>query len=119
MDNIIKITQDDNVYLLRNERPELGDLSIYVNQTRTKVSGRTSVSAPQNCDTKTIGDDTWSHVKVEWMYEKKKIAFRSSTMYIDRTGTGTAFEVIRYPVEHIEMVVDFPNRFNGWINPTT
>lgn len=117
MDNIIKITQNDNVYLLRNERPELGDLSIYVNQTRTKVSGRTSVSAPQNCDTKTIGDDTWSHVKVEWMYEKKKIAFRSSTMYIDRTGT--AFEVIRYPVEHIEMVVDFPNRFNGWLNPTT
>lgn len=116
MREIIKITQDDNVYILREERPEYGELSIYVNETRTKVCGRDGVKdLAKNCDTKTIGDDTWTHMKIEWMYEKEKIAFRSSVIYINRTG----FEVIPPPVEHIEMVVDFPTGLTDWLNPTT
>ena len=118
MSNIIKIEQEGNVYIVRDERPGFGELSIYVNETRTKVCGRDVVKdLAKNCDTKTMGDDTWNHVKVEWMYEKEKIAFKSSVIYVDRTGRG--FEVIPPPVEHIEMVVNLPNGLTDWINPTT
>lgn len=118
MSNIIKIEQDGNVYILRDERPGFGELSIYVNETRTKVCGRDVVKdLAKNCDTKTMGDDTWNHVKVEWMYEKEKIAFKSSVIYVDRTGRG--FEVIPPPVEHIEMVVNLTNGLTDWLNPTT
>ena len=108
MNDLIHIKHNDNVYILRNETPEYGELSIYVNEDNTRVS-QSKCANPDG--------GKYRHVKVEWMYEKEKIAFRSSVIYVDRTGRG--FEVIPPPVEHIEMVVNLPNGLTDWLNPTT
>lgn len=74
MSDLIHIKHNDNVYLLRNETPEYGELSIYVNEDNTRVS-QSKCANPDG--------GKYRHVKVEWMYEKEKIAFNSYLMYVN------------------------------------
>ena len=74
MDNLIHIKHNDNVYILRNETPEYNELSIYVNEDNTRVS-QSKCANPDG--------GKYRHVKVEWMYEKEKIAFNSNLMYVN------------------------------------
>ncbi len=98
MNDLIRIKHDDNVYLLRNETPKYGELSIYVNEDNTRVS-QSKCANPDG--------GKYRHVKVEWMYEKEKIAFESNLMYVN---VQISCQEVHIAVNTIEMEMNDNNR---------
>ena len=112
MNDLIHIKHNDNVYLLRNETPEYNELSIYVNEDNTRVS-QSKCANPDG--------GKYRHVKVEWMYEKEKIAFHSSLMYIDiRILPTEPIQVIECEVNTVRMEMNDNTRAQmNWMEEWT
>jgi hypothetical protein len=95
MDNLIHIKHNDNIYIIEDEIPKYGTLSIYINKDKTIVSNKR----------KQDNGDEYNHVAVNWMYEKpgEELAFKSTSIYVNMEIRNTEVAISREDLTKIEI----------------
>jgi hypothetical protein len=95
MDNLIRISHNDNIYILEDRTPELHELSIYINKDKTVVSNKW----------KDESGEELNHVAVNWMYEKpgEELAFESQFIYVNMEMRNTEVAISREDLTRIEI----------------